>query len=235
MHQRKRVRFTLCAAAIAIGSAISPQAASAQGPCAQIKAACLQAGFVQGGAKEGTGLQVDCVRPITQGTAQPNRATRPLPQIDPRVVAACKATNPSSEGMAPPSQALGQASPAIPPPPVATVQSTAPRSGTTPNKRPNIVFVLTDDLSWNLVQYMPHVLKMQKEGVTFMNYLVTDSLCCPSRSSIFTGRYPHNTGIFRNVGDDGGYLGFHSRGHEQATFAAALSTAAIAWQCWANT
>ena len=23
--------------------------------------------------------------------------------------------------------------------------------------RPNIVFVLTDDLSWNLVQYMPHV------------------------------------------------------------------------------
>jgi hypothetical protein len=27
-------------------------------------------------------------------------------------------------------------------------------------KRPNIVFVLTDDLSWNLVQYMPNVQAM---------------------------------------------------------------------------
>jgi N-acetylglucosamine-6-sulfatase len=102
------------------------------------------------------------------------------------------------------------------------VQSTPNQSVSTSKKRPNIVFILTDDLSWNLVQYMPHVLKMQKEGVTFTNYFVTDSLCCPSRSSIFTGRYPHNTGIFRNVGDDGGYLAFHSRGHELATFATAL-------------
>ena len=26
---------------------------------------------------------------------------------------------------------------------------------------PNIVFVLTDDLAWNLVQYMPHVQRLQ--------------------------------------------------------------------------
>ena len=100
-----------------------------------------------------------------------------------------------------------------------------PSSAATNGKRPNIVFILTDDLSWNLVQYMPHVVKMQKAGVTFVNYFVTDSLCCPSRSSIFTGRYPHNTGIFRNIGDDGGYIAFHNRGHEQATFASALSGA----------
>ena len=87
------------------------------------------------------------------------------------------------------------------------------------------MFVLTDDLSWNLVRYMPHVLEMQKQGVTFINYFVTDSLCCPSRASIFTGRYPHNTGIFRNVGNDGGYLKFRFRGHEQVTFATALSSA----------
>ena len=67
--------------------------------------------------------------------------------------------------------------------------------------------------------------QMQKDGVTFANYFVTDSLCCPSRSSIFTGRYPHNTGIFRNVGPDGGYLAFLNRGHERATFAAALAAA----------
>jgi arylsulfatase A-like enzyme len=61
--------------------------------------------------------------------------------------------------------------------------SRAPSSAPAP--RPNIVFVLTDDLAWNLVQYMPHVLEMEKRGVTFVNYFVTDSLCCPSRASIF--------------------------------------------------
>ena len=62
-------------------------------------------------------------------------------------------------------------------------------------KKPNIVFVLTDDLASNLVQYMPHVKKLEAQGATFKNYFVTDSLCCPSRASTFTGRYPHDTGI----------------------------------------
>src|SRR5216110_1982362 len=87
---------------------------------------------------------------------------------------------------------------------------------------PNVVFVLTDDLSWNLVRHMPQVQRLQSDGLTFNDYTVTDSLCCPSRSSIFTGRFPHDTGIFRNVGPDGGYLAFLNRGHERATFAAAL-------------
>src|SRR5690349_4835578 len=78
--------------------------------------------------------------------------------------------------------------------------------------RPNIVFILTDDLSWNLVQYMPHVLQMEKDGTTFNNYVVTDSLCCPSRSSIFTGDFPHDTGVFTNNSPDGGFDVFHSRG-----------------------
>ncbi len=91
--------------------------------------------------------------------------------------------------------------------------------------RPNIVFVLTDDLSWNLVQYMPHVLRMERHGVTFPNYFVTDSLCCPSRSSIFTGRYPHDTGIFQNGGGDGGFSKFHARGEETETFAASMQPA----------
>ena len=92
-------------------------------------------------------------------------------------------------------------------------------------RRPNIVFILTDDLSMNLIPYMPHVLQMQRSGVTFANYFVTDSLCCPSRSSIFTGRYPHETGIFRNVGPDGGFLAFRDRGLERATFATSLAAA----------
>ncbi len=90
------------------------------------------------------------------------------------------------------------------------------------DRRPNIVFVLTDDLAWNLVQYMPHVEQLRARGTTFTNYFVTDSLCCPSRASTFTGRYPHDTGIFTNGGADGGFAAFHARGEEKHTFATRL-------------
>ena len=89
---------------------------------------------------------------------------------------------------------------------------------------PNIVFVLTDDLSWNLLKYMPHVQKMSRDGETFTHYFVTDSLCCPSRSSIFTGRLPHNTGCSRNTPPDGGFSVFRDRGQESDTFATAISS-----------
>ena len=98
----------------------------------------------------------------------------------------------------------------------------APAAGAAP---PNIVFVLTDDLSWNLVRYMPHVQDLQRRGMTFSRYYVTDSLCCPSRSSIFSGRYPHNTRIFTNKVPDGGFDAFHARGEEGSTWATDLQAA----------
>jgi N-acetylglucosamine-6-sulfatase len=88
--------------------------------------------------------------------------------------------------------------------------------------RPNIVFVLTDDLSENLVPFMPHVLQMQRRGESFANYFVTDSLCCPSRASILTGRFPHDTRVFDNSPPEGGYAVFHERREERETFAVAL-------------
>ncbi|GGN37099.1 arylsulfatase A-like enzyme [Actinoplanes campanulatus] len=91
--------------------------------------------------------------------------------------------------------------------------------------RPNIVFVLVDDLSMNLVQYMPNVQRMQRDGTTFTNYTVTDSLCCPSRASILKGQFPHNTGIVKNHGSDGGFRLFHSRGQEKSTIATDLQAA----------
>jgi len=102
---------------------------------------------------------------------------------------------------------------------------TVPAYPATPVSHPNIVFVLTDDLAMNLVQYMPHVLALEKAGTTFSNYIVTDSLCCPSRSSMFSGKLPHDTGVFTNTGPDGGFDLFHSRGEESATFATALQQA----------
>ncbi|MEU6554402.1 sulfatase [Streptomyces sp. NPDC046915] len=90
---------------------------------------------------------------------------------------------------------------------------------------PNVVYVLTDDLAWNLVKYMPHVRQMEENGTTFTNFFVTDSLCCPSRSSIFTGQYPHNTGVFTNNGNDGGYGAFMRNNDEQKSFGPALQRA----------
>ncbi len=78
------------------------------GPCAQITAACVQAGFAPDKAKTGGGLQADCVVPILQGVAPPSGAGKPLPHVAPQVVAACKARNPKfGQGNAPPAQALG--------------------------------------------------------------------------------------------------------------------------------
>ena len=88
--------------------------------------------------------------------------------------------------------------------------------------RPNIVFVLTDDLASNLVQYMPHVLALEHQGTTFTNYIVSDSLCCPSRSSIFTGLYPHDTHVLGNEPAHGGFITFFRRGEQNHTFATAL-------------
>ena len=84
--------------------------------------------------------------------------------------------------------------------------------------RPDIVFVLTDDLSMDLLRFMPHVQAMERNGLTFKNYFVSDSLCCPSRASIFTGDFPHDTGVFSNFGPDGGFKAFYERGEENHTF-----------------
>jgi hypothetical protein len=64
-------------------------------PCAQITAACTQAGFVPYGAKLGVGIAVDCIKPIMAGTPQRKEATKPLPSLDLQVVAACKERNPN--------------------------------------------------------------------------------------------------------------------------------------------
>jgi hypothetical protein len=91
--------------------------------------------------------------------------------------------------------------------------------------QPNIVFVLTDDLSMDLVPFMPHVQALQQRGITFDNYFVSDSLCCSSRASLLTGDFPHNTHVLHNFGVDGGLAAFHRHGEERRTFAVALQRA----------
>ncbi len=94
-----------------------------------------------------------------------------------------------------------------------------------PDERPNIVFVLADDFSMNLLRHLPAVRTMQRQGTTFDSYFITNSLCCPSRTTIMTGQYSHNTGIFRNHGATGGYRAFRSKQLDQDTFATDLQQA----------
>lgn len=91
-------------------------------------------------------------------------------------------------------------------------------------ERPNIIFFLVDDLSAELLQYMDAVKGLAKGGTTFSGYYVADSLCCPSRATMFTGQFPHNTGVRTNEGyDRGGYRAFAP--HEGRTYATALHQA----------
>jgi arylsulfatase A-like enzyme len=66
--------------------------------------------------------------------------------------------------------------------------------------RPNIILIIADDLNWddlgpygNRAVRTPHLDKLARSGMRFENALVTASSCSPSRASLLTSRYPHNT------------------------------------------
>lgn len=67
--------------------------------------------------------------------------------------------------------------------------------------KPNIVFIIADDVSWNDIGCYgnpsvrtPEIDQLAKEGIRFNNAYLTTSSCSPSRTSIISGRYPHNSG-----------------------------------------
>ena len=72
--------------------------------------------------------------------------------------------------------------------------------------RPNIVFILIDDLRWDELglaghPYIksPNIDRIGKEGAMFRNAFMTTPLCSPSRASFLTGQYAHTNGIIDNV------------------------------------
>lgn len=67
--------------------------------------------------------------------------------------------------------------------------------------RPNIILFIADDVSWNdygcygnKAARTPNIDKLATDGLRFDEAYLTASSCSPSRSSIITGRYPHNNG-----------------------------------------
>ena len=72
-------------------------------------------------------------------------------------------------------------------------------------KKPNILFILLDDLRWNAPSYAgnahvntPNIDRIAREGITFQNAFCTTSLCSPSRASILSGLYAHRHGVTDN-------------------------------------
>ncbi|QDH81655.1 sulfatase [Echinicola soli] len=66
---------------------------------------------------------------------------------------------------------------------------------------PNVVLIIADDVSaddlgayGNPFVQTPNIDNLAKHGIKFNHAILTASSCSPSRISIITGRYPHNTG-----------------------------------------
>ncbi|MAS56834.1 MAG: hypothetical protein CMJ44_19815 [Pimelobacter sp.] len=70
---------------------------------------------------------------------------------------------------------------------------------------PNIVLVVMDDFSTELLRTMPNALAMKEQSASYANAFVVNSLCCPSRAATFTGLPPHLNGVLSNT--SGGPLG----------------------------
>lgn len=88
-------------------------------------------------------------------------------------------------------------------------------------KRPNIIYFLVDDLSADLLKYMDNVQGLVAGGGTeFANHFISNTLCCPARASMFTGLFPHNTGVLTNTAPDGGHAAFQE--WENRTYAHVL-------------
>jgi N-acetylglucosamine-6-sulfatase len=92
--------------------------------------------------------------------------------------------------------------------------------------RPNIIFIVTDDLDAASASKVPSLKEyMADKGLTFDNAFVTSALCCPSRATILTGQYPHNHLVRSNVPPLGGFKTFHQLGRERSTLATWLDHA----------
>ena len=71
--------------------------------------------------------------------------------------------------------------------------------------KPNIILIITDQQRFDTINALgapwmktPVLDKLAREGAAFTNCYVTSPVCVGSRASLFTGMYPHATGVFTN-------------------------------------
>lgn len=76
-----------------------------------------------------------------------------------------------------------------------------------PSERPNVVFILADDLGWrdlsnegSTFYESPHIDRIANEGMKFTRGYATCQVCSPSRASLMTGKYPARLDITDWIG-----------------------------------
>jgi len=106
--------------------------------------------------------------------------------------------------------------------------STEPTAISTPASpfHPNIIYIVTDDMTYADLQYMPKTMELLGQGgMSFDQFFVSMALCCPSRTCLLRGQYPHNTQITGNTKPYGGFDMAHELGLEESTIATWLQQA----------
>jgi len=76
-------------------------------------------------------------------------------------------------------------------------------------KKPDVLFVLLDDLRWDALGYMghpyvktPNLDRLREQGAVMANAFVTTSICCPSRATFLTGTLANRHGVIDNESAD---------------------------------
>ncbi len=96
------------------------------------------------------------------------------------------------------------------------------------SKRPNILFILVDDLDAKLgtTQYMPYLQQLLvSQGLSLDDFMISTPVCCPSRASFLRGQYTHNHQVYTNSAPAGGFDKFYSLKNETSTLATWLQAA----------
>lgn len=108
--------------------------------------------------------------------------------------------------------------------------ATAPTTVTAdpPGAIKNVVLLLADDLDTVTFDQVPRLRALHRQGLSMRNMVVTDSLCCPSRTSILRSQYVHNHGVVSNLQvSGGGWYTFDQKGEEQDCLPTWLHAAGI--------
>jgi N-acetylglucosamine-6-sulfatase len=75
--------------------------------------------------------------------------------------------------------------------------------------QPNFVIIQADDMRYDDLAFMPKLRALVTDyGLSFTQFAVSTSLCCPARATLLTGQYAHNTRIYTNDPPHGGYATF---------------------------
>lgn len=92
----------------------------------------------------------------------------------------------------------------------ATAESASPAP-----QRPNLIVILVDDMGWSDIGCYggeiptPNLDALARSGLRFTQFYNTGR-CCPTRASLLTGLYPHQTGV-GHMTDDKGVPGYQGR------------------------